>query len=363
MSVYKPEASPYFHFDFVWKGRRFYGSTGCRTKREAVRYEERERAKARNGGTARPPITLDDACGLYANKVDDKPSYRHSQRNIKLLLAEFGTTVLLSDINQRDLIGLVARRRADRSNASVNRELEDWRAIWRCAAKARFDIGEMPDWGDLMLKVTLQAPRELAAAEEIALFGELRTDVVDFCLFALKTGWRQSEVLGLRWKDVDVNAAVAVTRIKGGEIVSRPLTQEMVIIIANQPKVGPFVFTYVAARTRPGFKDKLGRPQPARKQGDRYPMTATVLRKPWAAAKLAAGVENFRFHDLRHTRGTRILRATGNLAAAKEALKHRSIKTTLRYAHATADDVRNALEVSDSRNSPEAPNAMRRKAK
>jgi integrase len=82
-------------------------------------------------------------------------------------------------------------------------------------------------------------------------------------------------------------------------------------------------------------------------------MTAQVLRGPWAAAKAAAGVENFRFHDLRHTRGTRILRATGNLAAAKEALKHRSIKTTLRYAHATDDDVRNALEASDSRPIPD----------
>ena len=363
MSVYKPQTSPYFHFDFVWQGRRFYGSTGCRTKREAVRHEERERAKARNGGNARPPITLDEACGLYADKVDDKPSWRHSERNIKLLLAEFGTTVLLGDIHQRDLIGLVAKRRAGRSNASVNRELEDWRAIWRCASKARFDVGEMPDWGSLMLKVARMDPRELAAAEEIALFGELRADIIDFCLFALKTGWRKSEVLGLRWSDVDINGATASTIIKGGDKVSRPLTQEMVVIIANQPKVGPFVFTYKAIRTRPGFKDKLGRPQPARKEGERYPMTATVLRKPWAAAKSAAGVEDFRFHDLRHTRGTRILRATGNLAAAKEALKHRSIKTTLRYAHAAADDVRNALEVSDSRNSPEVPKADRKKAK
>lgn len=362
MSVYKPKASPYFHFDFVWQGRRFHGSTGCRTKREAVRHEERKRAEARNGGTTRPPITLDEACGLYADRVDDKPSWTNTERNIKVLLAEFGTTVLLGDINQRDLIGLVARRRAGRVNASVNREIEDWRAIWRCAAKARFDVGEMPDWGALMLKVPRRDPRELATEEESALFGKLRSDVFDFCLFALKTGWRKSEVLGLRWSDVDLNGATASTIIKGGDKVSRPLTQEMIIIIANQPKVGPFVFTYVAARHRPGFTDKLGRKQPARKKGDRYPMTKTVLRKPWAAALAAAGVESFRFHDLRHTRGTRILRATGNLAVAKEALKHRSIKTTLRYAHATADDVRAALEVSDSRNSPEVPKAKRRKA-
>lgn len=75
----------------------------------------------------------------------------------------------------------------------------------------------------------------------------------------------------------------------------------------------------------------MERSQLARKKGDRYPITKTVLRGPWAAAKLDAGGENFRFHDLRHTRGTQIVRETGNLAAAKEALKHS--KTTLRYAH------------------------------
>jgi integrase len=76
---------------------------------------------------------------------------------------------------------------------------------------------------------------------------------------------------------------------------------------------------------------------------------------------MAAGVENFRFHDLRHTRATRILRATGNIHAAKEALKHRSIKTTLRYAHVTENDVRRALEASESRTIPEVPKGKRRK--
>ncbi|MBB3861749.1 integrase [Novosphingobium hassiacum] len=52
-------------------------------------------------------------------------------------------------------------------------------------------------------------------------------------------------------------------------------------------------------------------------------------------------------HDLRHTRGIRIVRATGSRAAAKEALKHQRIETTLPYAHVLDDDVRNALEASE----------------
>lgn len=355
MSIYKPKNSPYFHFDFVWKGNRFHGSTGAKTKREAARYEELERAKARNGGVVRPPITLDEACGLYQDKVQDLPSWSNTERIMKALLAGITRTRLLSDVGQRDLLALVAKRRNGRANSSVNREIETWRAIWRWAAKNRYDVGDMPDWGALLLKVPPSVPRELSATEETAVFDELRQDLLAPCEFALKTGWRKSEVIGLRWCDLDLAARTAVTRIKGGEVVRRPLTQDMLVIIANQPKLGPSapVFTYVAVRNKPAFTDKLGRKHPARVKGKRYPLTVMALRRPWGAALEAAGVADFRFHDLRHTRGTRILRATGNLKAAQKALAHRSIKTTLRYAHAADDDVRWALEVSDSRNSPE----------
>ena len=362
MSIYKPKQSPYFHFDFVWKGRRFHGSTGARTKREAARVEERERSKARAGGVERPPITLDEACGLYQDRVEELPSWSFTRTTLALLIDGLGAGALLSEIPQRELLHHFAKRRHGRANASVNRELVVCRAMWRWAAKARYDVGEMPDWGALLLKVPDAVPRELSAIEEGRLFDQLRPDLYAFCDFALKTGWRQSEVIGLRWSDVDLGARTAATRIKGGDIVRRPLTQDMLVIIANQPKVGPFVFTYEAARTKPAFTDKLGRKHPARRKGDRYPMTKTVLRRPWAAALAVAGVEAFRFHDLRHTRGTRILRATGNLKAAQRALAHRSINTTLRYAHATDDDVRQALDASESRTIPEVPKSAAEKA-
>lgn len=363
MSIYKRKTSPYWHFDFVWQGRRFHGSTGCKGKRDALRHEEVERAKARaGGGTTRPPVTLDEAAGLYEDKVGELPSWPTTRYMLAALIEGLGGGALLSEINQRELLHYFSKRRDGRTNASVNREVEVCRAMWRWAGKARFDVGEMPDWGALMLKVPRTDPRELSAAEEERLMPEIRADLADFCRFALLAGWRRGEVMGLRWSDLDMARGIASTRIKGGDVVKRPLTQEMVTIIANQPKAGPFVFTYKAARTKPAFTDARGRKQPARKKGDRYPMTAQVLRKPWGAAKAEAKVEAFRFHDLRHTRGTRILRATGNLAAAKEALKHRSIKTTLRYAHATDDDVRNALEASESRPIPDAAIPTAKKA-
>jgi integrase len=130
-----------------------------------------------------------------------------------------------------------------------------------------------------------------------------------------------------------------------------------VTIIANQPKAGPFVFTYICQKSRKEFIDSKRRKHPARLAGERYPFTQWGWRRPWAQALKSAGIDAFRFHDLRHTRGTRILRATGNLVLAKDALKHKNIRTTLRYAHASDHDVRKALDASESRNIPKDCNS------
>lgn len=200
----------------------------------------------------------------------------------------------------------------------------------------RYDIGEMPEWRAFKLKANRIAPRELSFDEEGRLFVHLRADVRDAVDFLLKSGWRRDEVLKLRWSDCRLEQRQATTKIKGGDVVARALSNSLVEVIGRQPKVGPFVFTYECQRSRG-----------ARRKGQRYPLTATSLRGPFAEALELANIAAFRLHDLRHTRGTRIVRSTGSLAAAKEALKHRSISTTLRYAHVLDEDVRNALEASD----------------
>jgi integrase len=87
--------------------------------------------------------------------------------------------------------------------------------------------------------------------------------------------------------------------------------------------------------------------------GQRYPFSES-WRRWWYRAVKSAGLwddrrspDRFRFHDLRHTRATRLLRETGNLKIVQKLLGHQSIKTTARYAHAFTDDVRAAMEAED----------------
>lgn len=359
MSTYRPKRSSIFLYDFMLGGVRHHGTTGCKTKRDADKKEAQLRALiALDTGTRKkPPITLDEAAGLYEVRLRENGRWSATADYIIAGLVEsLGPDRLLADIDQQELSDHFARRAAKVSASSVNREIDVARPIWRRVMRTH-DVGEMPDWGALRYAVAAVDPRELYQNEEDGLFSKLREDFQPFARFALLSGWRLAEVRHLRWSDVSLAQRVATTRVKGGDIVKRPLTEEMQIIIANQPKAGPFVFTYICARSRKGFTDAKGRKHPARLAGERYPFSQAGWRRPWQKALTDAGIAAFRFHDLRHTRGTRILRATGNLVAAKEALKHRHIRTTLRYAHAADEDVRNALEASESRRIPEAAGA------
>ena len=351
MSTYKPKNSTIFLYDFQCRGVRFHGSTKCKTKRDADRLEAQLRARIALdiGIRKKPTITLDEAAGLYDERLQATGKWSPTTDYIIAGLVEsLGGDSLLSEITQPNLSDHFACRAAKVSASTVNREIDVARPIWRRVMRTH-DIGEMPDWGALRYAVPEKDPRELYHDEEGRLFDQLRADFRDFTRFALLSGWRLSEVRLLRWVDLNLGQGIAKTRIKGGDTVKRPLTADLAAIVANQPKVGPFVFTYVCQKSRAGFTDSKGRKHPARLKDERYVFSQAGWRRPWTKALEKAGIDAFRFHDLRHTRGTRILRATGNLVAAKDALKHKNIRTTLRYAHAADDDIRRALDASESR--------------
>ena len=99
------------------------------------------------------------------------------------------------------------------------------------------------------------------------------------------------------------------------------------------------------------------------KKGERYPFTAAGWRRAWARALDEAKIENFRFHDLRHTAATRAQRAVGNLKTVQRMLGHKDIKTTLRHVRSDVADVRAAMEaVEEATLGPRAVGEEEKKA-
>ena len=67
------------------------------------------------------------------------------------------------------------------------------------------------------------------------------------------------------------------------------------------------------------------------------------IKKAFNSALQKANIKNFRFHDLRHTFATRLVMANVPIVTVQKLLGHKNITTTLRYAHATDESLRNAI--------------------
>lgn len=373
MTLVKMKGSRYWQFDFVFRGQRYTGSTLCTSKRDAERFEADEKRKAALGTQRRPDISIDAAFGTWwKHKGQHQRSAKTVESQLERLQSALGKNARVGGITFADLDDYVAKRRATVSNATVNREIELCRRVWRYTDKRGFETGPPMDWGKLLLAEPKERARELTADEEARLFAQLPADLAAVVEFALLSGQRRTAVISMLWSNVDLAAGVARIRLKAeaDEWHSFPLSPRMVEIIRSRPKICPQVFTYECERPAPVRLLPDGRKIVGRRKGVRYPFSLQGWTRKWRKALAAAGITDFRFHDLRHTAGTRVTRAVGNLKVTQRLLAHKSIATTARYAHATQDDVLKALIAAEAQNSPiavasaepETPATSKRKA-
>jgi integrase len=345
MSLYRKPRSPYWHFDFQWRGRRFHGSTKCTTRREAAKVEaaEREKAKAFVAQTeaARTSLRLDDVAGRYwSEHAQHLAGAPNAEGHLARLIQYFGKDKLITEITDDDVTKLVAWRRGHWARPSqmeglispytVNHATEQLRKLFtRCKLwGVRFQ--HEPHWRKHMLPVPSERVREVSEREADALDAVMRPDYAPFFAFARASGLRLAECL-LRWSEVDWTARQIRKPGKGGRPVTVPITSEICELLwPLQGHHSEFVFTYVPQRRG---ADKL-----------RRPLTYSGVQTCWRRLCKRSGVVGLRFHDLRHDFATKLLRETGNLRLVQKALGHRNIATTTRYAHVLDSDVAEAME-------------------
>ncbi|BAQ17442.1 tyrosine-type recombinase/integrase [Methyloceanibacter caenitepidi] len=357
MSVYRPKGSPFYHYDFQMRGRRFHGSTRCKSRREAEAVERGEREQAKDllklasGGAA--ALTIDLAAGRYWAEVGcHHADSAGTWRDIERLIGYFGREKRLADINDDEVARLVAWRRGHRvkgkpnaplvSPATVNRSTTQ--VLQKIFTRARQSWGmrfdQEPNWRTHRLKEPDEISRELRSDEAERIDEAMRADYEPFFDFARASGARLRECL-LRWSEIDWGTGQITKRGKGGRTITIPITPAVRSILWPLRGMHPvWVFTYVAARSRDG-----------RVKGQRYPITYSGVKTQWRRLRAQADVQGFRFHDFRHDLATKLLRKTGNLKLVQRALNHADIKTTTRYAHVQTEEVADALDgVQKSRN-------------
>jgi integrase len=179
-----------------------------------------------------------------------------------------------------------------------------------------------------------------------------------FALFSLAvlTGMRQSELLALRWKDIDfakaeLSVSRAMHRMKTGEFIFRGTKTSR----SNRSLELSLSTCAILRRHLDSEIDlcrQLGIPFPNDRlvfcQGLGMPLKPGTVRQSWKRLTGRLGIENINFHALRHTHATLLLRAGISPKVISERLGHANITTTLNiYAHVTPGMQRQAVESLD----------------
>lgn len=137
-------------------------------------------------------------------------------------------------------------------------------------------------------------------------------------LLALTTGARKSEMLNLRYRDLDLDAGTAhLHATKNGDQRVLPLVPAVITEIKRFGKGKPDAYLFPAT-TADGAKPF----QP---------------NKAWAVAIKSARIGNFRFHDLRHSCASYLAQSGASLLEIADVLGHKTLDVTRRYSHLTTD--------------------------
>jgi integrase len=154
--------------------------------------------------------------------------------------------------------------------------------------------------------------------------------VVDRVMYltAAMTGLRQGELLALRWMDIDWNAKrVRVRRnVVRGELGTPKSKRSTRSVPLADRVAGELHRLYVASAYQADDDLVFAHPQTGK------PMERSNLLKRYKRALKRAKVGPVRFHDLRHTFGTRMAAAGVPMRTLQEWMGHRDFKTTLIYA-------------------------------
>ena len=166
--------------------------------------------------------------------------------------------------------------------------------------------------------------------------------------FAMLTGWRVSEICALRWDAVRFEQSAAMLGDTKTGASFRPLGAPAMALLENlHARRLSTAFVFPSARRWLGGPRRnapqLVTDEPPRVWSER--LTDRPIGPPtrvWYAIRHAAGLENVRFHDLRHSFGSVAVGESGNLPALSSLLGHKRLATTQRYGVASRD-VRHAV--------------------
>jgi len=296
----------------------------------------------------RKPVRFRDFTGIYLENYakPKKKSWRTDEKYIKAQLSPFFGDLMLSEITSLDVSKFMVKRQKDGvRNSTINRELTVLKKMLSLAIEWEFDIQINPvKKGNYFPENEFRRERVLNYAEEKRLFHAAAAHLKPILSCALATGMRFSEILGLKWGQVDLlkkEITIKAESSKSGKKRIIPINDTLFILLKDlrsgpQTKSGN-VFLYQDPKT--------GKVRPV-----------TTVRRAFVMACKRAGIADFRFHDLRHTFGSRLIEKGADPISVKEILGHADLKTSEIYLHTNKKRMKQTVDLLDEKPDKNAEN-------
>ena len=303
-------------------GSRVRRSTGTTDKRKALEYHDRLKAELWDITklNKKPQRLFEEAVILFLKDGKEQKNFRVKQERAKYFLSRFSGRELASITGEEILNSLpeyVKRTGKPVSNATLNR--------YRADIMRMFSLAYKLDWIDSVpfvprAKEPVVRVRWITKEQATLLISNLRLEWMrDVCLFALSTGARMSEIFTLTWHNVNlVNRIASVTNDNAKSKRARPLllNHDAIELIRKRRFRNncEYVFT----------RNTLKR-------------VYDIDRRDFYDACKLSGIEDFTFHDLRHTWASWHVQAGTPLFTLKELGGWETLEMVKKYAHLNAN--------------------------
>lgn len=336
MSVYEKNGKWYYQFMIF--GKRKHGACrGCKDISHALEYEADMKNQMsllhRKKIDESEVITVKQMFDEYLeySEINNKPqTYRDNKYKVTVMKEFFGLDKKISEIKPADIEKLKVYITIDKGNtkATFNR--------YFAALKKAFNNIIINHKLNMLNPCKLVSSftedneklRYLSEEEEERLFKELPNYLKPIVICALTTGLRKSNILNLKWESIDFKMGfieILKQENKGKKKIQIPLSSKF---RAELEKIGikEKGYVFISHRKSTAYKN---------------------ISDGFKKACERAGIENFRFHDLRHTVGTRLVANGVDLQTVKEIMAHSDLRTTQRYLHPVKDNMKKAVDILD----------------
>ncbi|WP_353685418.1 tyrosine-type recombinase/integrase [Thermodesulfovibrio sp. 3462-1] len=344
MGLYKRKDSSMWWMSFTYNRKQYHRSTGT----SSYKLAEKIYAKVITQITEGKWFDLDESKQHTFDDLMEKFLKEHAPRKkasthtryisaIRHLKKALGG-MLLADITPK-VISNYMQQRLDQgvAPATVNREFRTLSIAFNLAWRQWEWVRENPCAKVQALPENNTRTRYLSSEEEERLLsasqGYLNGQLPDIITLALHTGMRQSEILSLMWRHIDLfRKTITVEKTKNNEPRTIPMNNTVYFLLLRKARSKVVTMTEYVFHTESG-KSILRR----------------NLMREFYKALAKAGIQGFTFHDLRHTFATRLVQCGVDLYSVAKLLGHKDISSTQRYAHHSTESLRQFITLLDTR--------------